>query len=450
LARSSTFDPQPLGTLLRRFRLAAGLTQEGLAEEAGISRISISALERGVRRLPHVDTVTRLADALHLTTEDTGRLRAAARLNFAATAGAGRNMDARTRGPDATIVGRVREREAIARLLKPGSHPLILIGGGRGFGKTALLDDSAQYARRHGWRVLHASCDPSGGSGSLSPFAEALSDHLSTLTHEQREAALRANPWLIRIVPEYDKDLDEPLLAVSPDDERRLIVSDLASYLASSEPDARTAMGTLLVLDDLHCASARALALWVALIRNTSRRLDGHMPVRYLAAYTAPPGPPAHALLDLVIAGYAAHIELEPMSAQHAGDLVQRFLPDASELAAAQIVADAGGIPSLLVALAGEASADGLHSPSAVAFIIRASVASLSPLARALLSIAARQDAAVTRNDLPRPTAGREPYLHRALDELCEAGLVVTSGDGRYHIAAPAIRAAVITLLPDP
>jgi hypothetical protein len=214
---------------------------------------------------------------------------------------------------------------------------------------------------------LHATCALSGEGDSLSPFAEALSDHLSTLTHEQREAVWRANPWLTRIVPE------------------------------------------------------RAL-----------------------------PGPPARALLDLVTAGYAAHIELESMSAQHAGDLVQRYLPDASELVTAQIVADAGGIPSLLVALAGESSADGLHSPSAIAFIIRSSVASLSPLARDLLSIAARRDPAMTRNDLPRPTAGRKTHQHRALDELCEAGLVVTSGDGRCDIAAPAIRTAVITLLPGP
>ncbi|HKS69910.1 MAG TPA: helix-turn-helix domain-containing protein, partial [Ktedonobacterales bacterium] len=41
--------PQPLtlGALLRRFRLAAGLTQEELAEKASLSVNAISAIERG-------------------------------------------------------------------------------------------------------------------------------------------------------------------------------------------------------------------------------------------------------------------------------------------------------------------------------------------------------------------------------------------------------------------
>ena len=40
------------GELLRRHRLAAGLTQEALAERAGISVRAITDLERGVRRAP--------------------------------------------------------------------------------------------------------------------------------------------------------------------------------------------------------------------------------------------------------------------------------------------------------------------------------------------------------------------------------------------------------------
>ena len=35
------------GDLLRRYRLAAGLTQEALAERAGLSSDAVSTLERG-------------------------------------------------------------------------------------------------------------------------------------------------------------------------------------------------------------------------------------------------------------------------------------------------------------------------------------------------------------------------------------------------------------------
>ena len=46
-------SPPSFGILLKKYRLAAGLTQEELAEHAGISTRGISDLERGVRRTPY-------------------------------------------------------------------------------------------------------------------------------------------------------------------------------------------------------------------------------------------------------------------------------------------------------------------------------------------------------------------------------------------------------------
>ena len=45
------------GNLLRRYRLAAGMTQDELAERAGLSARGISDLERGARGLPRKDTL---------------------------------------------------------------------------------------------------------------------------------------------------------------------------------------------------------------------------------------------------------------------------------------------------------------------------------------------------------------------------------------------------------
>src|SRR5690349_11641395 len=67
------------GRLLQQARLAAGLSQEALAERAGLSARAISALERGVNRAPHLETVSRLAAALGLTAEHRAALLAAAR-----------------------------------------------------------------------------------------------------------------------------------------------------------------------------------------------------------------------------------------------------------------------------------------------------------------------------------------------------------------------------------
>ena len=76
------------GALLKRHRLAAGLTQEALAERAGLSAKAVSDLERDPDRLPRLGTVTLLADALGADQEARAELLAAARPPAAPGAGA--------------------------------------------------------------------------------------------------------------------------------------------------------------------------------------------------------------------------------------------------------------------------------------------------------------------------------------------------------------------------
>lgn len=72
-------QPRSFADLLRRYRMAAGLTQEELAERAGVSARAISALETGERRAPRKDTVALLAKALGLTSAQHALLASAAR-----------------------------------------------------------------------------------------------------------------------------------------------------------------------------------------------------------------------------------------------------------------------------------------------------------------------------------------------------------------------------------
>src|ERR1051325_8515407 len=66
------------GQLLRQHRVAAGLTQAVLAEQAGLSVHGIQKLERGATH-PYRDTVQRLIAALGLESTDEARFRSAAR-----------------------------------------------------------------------------------------------------------------------------------------------------------------------------------------------------------------------------------------------------------------------------------------------------------------------------------------------------------------------------------
>ena len=76
--RAASGETASFGILLRRYRLAASLSQAALGDRAGLSPTAIAALERGRRKLPRPTTVLLLAEALGLANaERTAFVRAA-------------------------------------------------------------------------------------------------------------------------------------------------------------------------------------------------------------------------------------------------------------------------------------------------------------------------------------------------------------------------------------
>jgi len=67
-------EPRAFGVLLRQYRVAAGLTQDALAERARLSVRGIADLERGARRFPYSATVEQLAEALGLSPTERSNL----------------------------------------------------------------------------------------------------------------------------------------------------------------------------------------------------------------------------------------------------------------------------------------------------------------------------------------------------------------------------------------
>ena len=63
---ASLTEYSSFGALLKRYRQAAGLSQEALAARADLSARAISDLERGINRTPRYDTLELLMGALSL------------------------------------------------------------------------------------------------------------------------------------------------------------------------------------------------------------------------------------------------------------------------------------------------------------------------------------------------------------------------------------------------
>jgi tetratricopeptide (TPR) repeat protein/transcriptional regulator with XRE-family HTH domain len=182
--------PVSFGSLLRSLRMAAGLTQEELAEAARVSYRSISDLERGVSRSPRRDTARLLADALGLSGDDRAQFEAAARGQppaaekivprplsggiAAATFTLPRDI--------ASFTGREPEIESILTALTGAGAGVVAdicaISGMAGIGKTALavhvahrladrFPDGQIFLQLHGHTPGHQPVDPADALASL-------------------------------------------------------------------------------------------------------------------------------------------------------------------------------------------------------------------------------------------------------------------------------------------
>src|SRR5512144_3091603 len=114
------------GAQLRVLREAAGFTQEELAAVAGLSVHAISALERGERRRPQVDTVRALSAALDLTGAARDALVGSARRP--ADAAPNERRDVHLPLPLTDLVGRDHDLRALRLILDSHARLVTIVG----------------------------------------------------------------------------------------------------------------------------------------------------------------------------------------------------------------------------------------------------------------------------------------------------------------------------------
>lgn len=129
--------------LLKRHRLASGLTQEALAERAGVSARAVSDLERGGGRTPRLDTVRLLATALGLTAEQHGALLTAARAGTSPVTSRMSDLPI----PPTALIGREALVTEILELVAESGTRLATLTGVGGVGKTRVAIAAASALR---------------------------------------------------------------------------------------------------------------------------------------------------------------------------------------------------------------------------------------------------------------------------------------------------------------
>jgi transcriptional regulator with XRE-family HTH domain len=131
--------PGSFGAQLKALREAAGYTQEELATIADLSVHAVSALERGERRRPHVETVRALCAALDLSGATRDALVASARApadNTAVDELSGVSLALPI--PPTALLGRDADVQKLRHWLADPAVRLITLTGPGGVGKTRL------------------------------------------------------------------------------------------------------------------------------------------------------------------------------------------------------------------------------------------------------------------------------------------------------------------------
>ncbi|MCB0998195.1 MAG: AAA family ATPase [Acidimicrobiales bacterium] len=247
---------ETFGASLRRLRIAAGLTQERLAERSGISAAGVAALEAGRRNSPRLTTVGLLCDALGVDPAQRAALIATARGEGARPAAPSTTDRRSIEVPPApqrrqrTFVGRFTELQVLRDAWERRAR-VALVAGEAGVGKTTLATGFAAELADHGVSVLTGRSTPH----RLGVF-ESFVEPIRSAVGRYGDAVPPELGDLGRLVSGRAPGSAEPLMPsrADPEVERRLLFEAVVDLFGSNGP-------TMVFLDDLHWADPGTLAM---------------------------------------------------------------------------------------------------------------------------------------------------------------------------------------------
>jgi len=279
--------PGSFGARLKALREAAGYTQEELATIAGLSVHAVSALERGERRRPHVETVRALSAALDLTgaVRDgfVGSARAPA-VNTAVDQLSGVSLPL---APTA-LLGREVDVQTLGQWFADPAVRLVTLTGPGGVGKTRLaLEVAHAIAADDANRVVFVPLAAIRAPTFVAPaIAEALGlSNVTALDLAKRARVACAEQRTVLVLDNFEHVMDAaPLVAelLTLVASLRLLITSRALLRVRGEREY--VLGPLALEASAEEMSAAELALLPAVQLFVERARDVHPDFRLTPA----------------------------------------------------------------------------------------------------------------------------------------------------------------------
>jgi tetratricopeptide (TPR) repeat protein/transcriptional regulator with XRE-family HTH domain len=261
-------EGRTFGQLLHQYRVAAGLTQEELAERASLSARAISDLERSARTRPRPYTLQQIAEALDLRAADRTRLDGAARSGpyrvprEATALPVGNFLGAR---PAAPLVARDQQLAQLLQMVQAveaGSGRAVTLAGEAGVGKTRLVQEVTLRLGERGFLVATGRCYEGFDLIPYYPLREALPILAGAAGKVGGQETTQRWPSLGRLFA--GEDVMAAPSEPGPQDQGQLFqaVTNFLHEVARQAPVA-------LLVDDLHWSDTATLDLLQHVIHQT-------------------------------------------------------------------------------------------------------------------------------------------------------------------------------------